>query len=211
MNINQEKRHIHQHTSKYIGVSWRSDEGKWVAQITINGEHHSLGRFTSEEEASNAYQDALRNGGPAYKKPLTSIEKVLANIQISETGCWLWKRWTDKDGYARMRIERKRVLLHRWMYQYHKGNIPEGLVIDHLCRVRHCLNPDHLEVVTIRENTLRGETHPARNAMKTHCPKGHPYNSENTKIKKRSRICLICMKEQNREQRLRSKIRRIVE
>lgn len=79
-------------------------------------------------------------------------------------------------------------------HELHKGPIPEGLVIDHLCRNRGCVNPDHLEAVTQRENILRGEGLAAANARKTHCPKGHPYSGENLYVVPSSgrRQCRIC-------------------
>lgn len=96
-----------------------------------------------------------------------------------ETGCWLWTG-ASANGYGRFMLRRRQTLAHRFSYEYFIGPIPEGLQIDHLCRTRGCVNPGHLEPVTPQENTLRGDTLPAANARKTHCPKGHPYDAENT-------------------------------
>ena len=101
-------------------------------------------------------------------------------------GCWLWTSTMIPDGYGSFRIgsrvdgTRRRVLAHRFAYELLVGPIPEGLTLDHLCRVRRCVNPVHLEPVTGRVNTLRGENPLAKNARKTHCPQGHPYDLLNT-------------------------------
>ncbi|MFI2348057.1 HNH endonuclease [Streptomyces sp. NPDC019443] len=77
--------------------------------------------------------------------------------------------------------------------------MPEGTELDHLCRVRACVRADHLEAVTHRENTLRGDTIPARRAIKTHCLRGHPYNTENTyRSPKNHRSCRSCRRERRR-------------
>jgi hypothetical protein len=78
------------------------------------------------------------------------------------------------------------------------GPIPRGLVIDHLCRNTICVNPDHMQVVTVRENTLRGNTFQARNLRKTHCPQGHPYDQANTYLHRGKRHCRICQRDANR-------------
>lgn len=80
------------------------------------------------------------------------------NIEPGEGGCWLWKRSKDKDGYGWSSFENKTHQAHRLSYQLVNGEIPDGLHLDHLCRVRHCVNPDHLEPVTPRENLRRGDT-----------------------------------------------------
>src|SRR5437868_94079 len=98
--------------------------------------------------------------------------------------CWTWhggKCWSGKRKYPRFswREGRKSVhrLAHRLAYSSIKGEIPLGLVVDHLCRNTLCVNPDHLEAVTQRENVLR------HTRTITHCPKGHPYSVENTSVK----------------------------
>lgn len=82
------------------------------------------------------------------------------------------------------------------MYRELVAPIPDDLTLDHLCRVRACVNPDHMEPVTIRENALRGETAAARNAAQTHCPQGHEYTGENTYVTTAgSRRCRTCTRE----------------
>jgi hypothetical protein len=78
-------------------------------------------------------------------------------ITVSESGCWLWTGEMNRNGYGRVRSDGKRVMAHRRAWELLRGPIPTGLVLDHLCRNRHCCNPAHLEPVTVRENTLRGE------------------------------------------------------
>lgn len=73
------------------------------------------------------------------------------------TACWLWQGQQNRNGYGRIKIQGRWLMVHRVSYELHIGPIPEGLVLDHLCRNRLCCNPQHLEAVTVRENTLRGE------------------------------------------------------
>ncbi len=106
-----------------------------------------------------------------------------------ESGCWLWQGTLDRDGYARFQYGRG----HRWAYQHFVGSIPQGLELDHLCRVRHCVNPEHLEPVTTRTNQLRGNGVSGINARKTHCKRGHPFNEVNTYIRPDGhRDCRTC-------------------
>lgn len=115
--------------------------------------------------------------------------------------CWVWLAAKDQDGYGRFTIRHHvQTTSHRFAYELFVGPTPDGLVIDHLCRNRACCNPTHLEPVTSAENVLRGDTLPARNLAKTHCPKGHPYDAENT-ISVRSgkaRLCRECHREHSR-------------
>ena len=118
-----------------------------------------------------------------------------------ETGCHIWKGGTVR-GYASLTLGKKTWRGGRLAYTHHVGEIPEGLTIDHLCREPLCVNPDHLEVVTMRENLLRGDTVTARNAAKTHCPQGHEYNERNTRIEtNRSRKCRTCDAARHRAKR----------
>jgi hypothetical protein len=89
---------------------------------------------------------------------------------------------------------------HRFAYQMLVGPIPEGLTLDHLCRNTGCCNPEHLEAVTHRDNVLRGVSFAAVNAVKTECPRGHPYDSENTYIVPSTggRLCRLCQRDHKR-------------
>lgn len=90
-------------------------------------------------------------------------------ITEPNTGCWLWIGGVNAHGYGVFR----KGLAHRWSYRRYRGEIPKGLELDHLCRTRCCINPDHLEAVTHKENCLRGLSVSAMNAKKTHCVNGH--------------------------------------
>ncbi len=127
---------------------------------------------------------------------MTKYEKFMIKVlPVTESGCWLWTGCIVK-GYGQMGNNKKRVYAHRFSYEYHKGPIPDGLTIDHLCRVRCCVNPDHLEAVTNRENILRGTGISAKNYRKTHCHKGHEFIQDNTYVSKSgSRICTACQRE----------------
>ncbi len=125
-------------------------------------------------------------------------ERLLAKIKKLPGGCWQWVGAIGTHGYGRFRADGKTQQAHRVSYTVHKGPIPAGLDLDHLCRNRGCVNPDHLEPVTRRENLLRGETFTAANAAKTHCPQGHPYDEENTMIDSGGRKCKICNREKVR-------------
>lgn len=115
-----------------------------------------------------------RHGIPAH-------ERVLSRVSQDANGCWIWPGTKTPDGYGLIGIERIRTnkLTHRVVYEALVGTIPVGLVIDHLCRNRACVNPDHMEPVTNQENIARG-----RNAQreKTHCAQGHPYSGDNLRI-----------------------------
>ena len=108
------------------------------------------------------------------------------------TGCWLWTAATQGNGYGKFTVEGKQVYAHRHAFERWVGPIPTGLTIDHLCRVRNCVNPDHLEPVTHRENLLRGETINAANAAKTHCVRGHEFTPGNTYVYRDGRYCRTC-------------------
>ncbi len=113
-----------------------------------------------------------------YVPPLERIEAKIE--RITETGCWIWIGSLGHHGYARFSLDDKTRLVHRVIYELLVGPIPEGMHLDHLCRVRCCVNPAHLEAVTCRENLMRGETPARRNAEKTHCVNGHLLDEKNT-------------------------------
>lgn len=119
---------------------------------------------------------------------------IMRRVEIDPaTGCWVWKGATNSNGYGwgqKGPGQPKRVM-HRIMWEAHNnGPIPDGLQLDHLCRNRLCCNPQHLEPVTGSENTDRQDH---ANRRKDACPKGHPYDDENTIVTKRKRrVCREC-------------------
>ena len=133
------------------------------------------------------------------------VAERLERLSIPEpnSGCWLWTGFLHKSGYGRIAVSHSiSRFAHRVSYETFKCEIPDGLELDHLCRVRCCINPDHLEPVTHQINALRGETGEvmaALNRDKTHCPQGHEYTPENTYIPRRGgRNCRRCKLEAQR-------------
>ena len=108
-------------------------------------------------------------------------------------GCWKWTGAINSWGYGQFGTKGKFIRAHRFAYELIKGEIPPGLVLDHLCGNRSCVNPDHLEAVTQRVNAFRSNCITTQNLRKTHCPSGHPYNESNALIQKSGwRMCRIC-------------------
>jgi len=123
-----------------------------------------------------------------------SPERLWSRVDRSDPeSCWLWPGATS-DGYGQIGIgQGERVYVHRLAYELLVGPIPQGLQLDHLCRVRHCVNPAHLEPVTGWENNRRSSSPTAVNARKTHCRFGHEFTPENTYVfSTGSRRCRTC-------------------
>lgn len=118
--------------------------------------------------------------------------RVVARVEIDDAGCWVWKGSKHVRGYGHIWVDGSLQYVHRVVYESMVGPVPSGLVLDHLCRNTSCCNPDHLDPVTQRENTLRGVSLFAVNAAKTHCPKGHAYNETNTWWYDGRRYCRAC-------------------
>jgi hypothetical protein len=122
--------------------------------------------------------------------------------------CWEWTATLYVNGYGMASAGGRSVRAHRLAWEHLVGPIADGLVIDHLCRNRRCVNPDHLEPVTHRENVLRGVGITAQAARKTNCPEGHPYEGENLGGKPRARRCKVCTRVavNNRRQALKMRL-----
>lgn len=125
------------------------------------------------------------------KKP-QSVEKRLVKFILKTDTCWLWQGHINRGGYGQFTcygVHRA----HRFVYEYLVGPIPDGMALDHLCGVKHCVKPDHLEVVTHAENTARWAK------TVTACPQGHSYTDENLYVRSDGRKkCKTCDRDRNR-------------
>lgn len=131
-----------------------------------------------------------------YRKPSLAERFNSRFIPVPFSGCWIWTANLRKDGYADIGDGPKKKLAHRVSYELHKGSIPDGMVIDHLCRVPCCVNPSHLEAVSPRENYIRGIGLPTmleRLSKRTHCKNGHEVSVLNTHVNELGqRSCRVC-------------------
>ena len=153
-------------------------------------------------------------------------ERILRNISFEPfSGCWLWLGTCDRGGYARIEVRDpstksgyRALSAHRACYEAFVGEIPDGLDIDHKCRVRCCVNPAHLEPVTTRENVLRGIRAGAgvaigsgvaanRRLANNRCPQGHEYDRQYSNGKKRFRYCAECFRIRTQTEEYRAKRR----
>jgi hypothetical protein len=119
--------------------------------------------------------------------------KIWSRIYIiPQTNCWLWTGPINRDGYGSVHFNQKQQQIHRVFYETFKGPILKGTEIDHLCRVRNCCNPDHLETVSHQKNVDRSNGRKG-SLKRTHCINGHPYTPENTyRSPQGVRACKIC-------------------
>lgn len=141
---------------------------------------------------------------PSFFVPYTPSQAIAAAKERIErhafaepnSGCHIWMARLDRHGYGRLVVPGfKTVLAHRIAYEFECGEIPNGMVLDHLCRTRCCVNPRHLEVTTNRSNVLRGIAPAAKNARKTHCKRGHELSGDNLyRWRGSSRACRICLR-----------------
>lgn len=113
--------------------------------------------------------------------------------EVDAAGCWNWTQCRNTDGYGVVGRNRRRYPAHRYAWTLLRGPIPDGMELDHLCRNRGCVNPDHLEPVTHTENILRGDSPQAINSRKTHCIRGHEFTEANTYTYK-GRHCRTCQR-----------------
>ena len=131
--------------------------------------------------------------------------RISKRISIPDpvTGCMYWRGYKH-GGYGLATLtcngKQETVYVHRLLYEHFVCPVPGNLQLDHLCRNRDCVNPTHLEVVTARENILRGVSPSAMAAQRTHCPKGHPYSGDNLyqyPTGRQHRLCRECQRLRN--------------
>lgn len=137
------------------------------------------------------------------------LENFYSHVWMVDDGCWFWTGATRYEyGVFSVKVKGSKQTTdpaHVWAYERLVGPVPEGLVLDHLCRKTLCVNPKHLEPVTVQENVLRGTAPSAVNAKKTHCIRGHELSGDNLYIHIRKnkfrdqthRLCKTCQRERN--------------
>lgn len=130
-----------------------------------------------------------------------TLEDRLKQIVVDTNDCWLWQGSLTHDGYGHFGFGGKVVRAHRWFYEQIRGLIPVGLTLDHLCRVRRCVNPWHLEAVINKINVLRGNGRAAKAARQLYCVHGHKFSGRNG----RQRICKECIKQSSHRIYLKNK------
>lgn len=130
------------------------------------------------------------------------FDRFRAKYRVDEsTGCWIWTAALMPNGYAQFRYSRaKNGYGHRFAYEHYKGSIPDGKQIDHLCKVKACVNPDHLEIVVAKENIRRIGPRRSANREKTHCKHGHPLVGDNVyRTPIGGRVCKTCRRESGKQ------------
>lgn len=133
------------------------------------------------------------------------LERAQRHFEVLPTGCWSWTGATAR-GYGRIRAGRaprfRVAQAHRVVYEALVGPIPDGLELDHLCRNTRCVNPEHLEPVTGKVNTLRGIGGAAAKAAQTHCIRNHPFDATNTRVAQNgTRHCRRCERDWHADKR----------
>lgn len=148
---------------------------------------------------------------PSAKGAVTDTARLLSKFTVDD-GCWNWTAYKTPKGYGMVQFRGMTWRAHRAVYTLFRGEIPNGLTLDHLCRNPGCVNPAHLEPVTMRENVLRGIGLAAANARQTNCKAGHPLDGANVYLRRRPdgrrrRDCLSCRRRWNQEYRHRKRSR----
>jgi hypothetical protein len=135
--------------------------------------------------ASNTGDLTLKIRKKPGPKPIPTDIRFWKNVEITIGSCWIWTAYKKPNGYGQFNEKigtvKKTLYAHRFSYEMKNGHVPEGLELDHHCRMRSCVNPDHLEAVTRYVNVHRSVLPPpSRNAMKMFCDQGHRFDHKNT-------------------------------
>lgn len=179
--------------------------GKYQRDITNCSKGHpfstdnTIFKASGFRECRTCKRERDLNRASRAKRPPWSLDAFIdARLSPNElTGCLEWTGALSRYGYGTVKLptgsKPSTLSAHRANYVRKRGPIPDGLHLDHLCRNPKCCNPDHLEPVTQRENTLRGTSPPARQARQTHCKRGHELAGDNLSIRSNGgRVCRAC-------------------
>jgi len=129
------------------------------------------------------------------------MDRFKSKFEVSDSGCWIWRAALDRHGYGEFWFDGKLRRAHRVSYELYVGPIPDGMTVDHLCFTPACVNPSHMQIVTMPANSRR-----QRSALKEVCVNGHPYDHTNTYYRPNGqRDCRACIRE--RVDRYRKKAR----
>lgn len=159
---------------------------------TIADCENQVGQKGARGYCTKHYQMWLKTGDPIGSTAPSQAERFWPRVNKTET-CWLWTGFTNDSGYGAFSSDGKAVRAHRWAYEDLFGPIPEGLVLDHLCRTPSCVNPSHLEPVTSDENLERGWGRRVKSGWVNSCINGHEYTPENTYTNTQGRsVCRTC-------------------
>jgi hypothetical protein len=119
---------------------------------------------------------------------LSDLTRFLEKVDVRDDGCWIWTANRNWKGYGQFSYQGRKVRAHRFAYEQFRTSIPADMTIDHLCRVRHCVNPAHLEVVTMEENIRRGS-----HGNAAACARGHDLTGDDAYVDYRGRrVCRPC-------------------
>jgi hypothetical protein len=141
----------------------------------------------------------------------SELERFLSNTRVTPSGCWLWTGTCHPKGYGQFNAGGRHHRAHKWLWEHTVGPVPDGRVLDHLCRNTSCVRIAHQEPVVQRINLARGDTFVAANLAKTHCAQGHEFTPENTyRARTRwgyGRGCRTCRRRYAAESRKRARAR----